>query len=182
MDRTPTNITSALGRAIRVCGAAAIAGGALRIAEAYLATTNAVRAQQVAYLITDIFLALGLCGIYASLHKILGLVGLLAFLVSLAGLLVVRASALFPVGAGAYLIGATITLVGTVGLGTVLLARSAFPHAGPVLWIASLVVGLAGMAPGAPAWFVALAGVIFGAGFIAAGAALLRPVAVHESR
>jgi FtsH-binding integral membrane protein len=54
-------------------------------------------------------------------------------------------------------------------MGTVMLIRKAFPKLGPVLWIASFVVGLIGLLSPGLSWAVALAGVIFGAGFIVAG-------------
>jgi drug/metabolite transporter (DMT)-like permease len=101
-------------------------------------------------------------------------VGLLGFAASIAGLLIVRTSGLNGLGSNSYLIGATLTLIGVVAMGTVMLVRKAFPKLGPALWIASFVVGLIGLLSAKLSWAVALAGVIFGIGFIAAGINLLR--------
>jgi drug/metabolite transporter (DMT)-like permease len=166
--------TPGTNQAVRLCGAAAVAGGGLRVADAYLAATSAIRAQQIAYFITDLLLILGLCGIYFSRRKALGVVGLLGFGASIAGLLIVRTSGLNGLGSNSYLIGATLTLIGVVAMGTVMLVRKAFPKLGPALWIASFVVGLIGLLSAKLSWAVALAGVIFGIGFIAAGINLLR--------
>jgi drug/metabolite transporter (DMT)-like permease len=165
----PTSRTPGINLAFRLCGGAAFVGGGLRVADAYLAVTNAIRTQQIAYLVTDLMLIVGLCGIYLPKRKTLGLIGLLGFAASNAGLLIVRISAFNHLGSNAYLTGATVTLIGVVAMGTVMLIRKAFPKLGPVLWIASFVVGLIGLLSPGLSWAVALAGVIFGAGFIVAG-------------
>jgi drug/metabolite transporter (DMT)-like permease len=170
--RTPA--TQGTNLATRLGGAAAIAGGELRVADAYLAVTGAVRAQQIAYFITDLLLIVGLCGIYFPRRKTLGVAGLLGFAASIAGLFIVRTSGLNGLGSNSYLIGATVTLIGVVAMGTVMLVRKAFPKLGPALWIASFVVGLIGLLSPKLSWAVALAGVIFGIGFIAAGINLFR--------
>jgi hypothetical protein len=161
---------------LRLCAFAAIVGGALRVADAYLATTGAVRALQIAYFVTDVMLLFGLCGIYFPLRKILGSVGLFGFVAAVVGLLIVRTSRLNGLGSIAYLIGAAVTLFGVVAMATVMLARKAFPKLGPALWIASLIVGLIGLTSTKLSWAVALAGVLFGIGFVVAGINLLQPV------
>jgi hypothetical protein len=143
----------------------AIVGGGLRIVDAFL--DNAHGYVQVAYFVTDVMLIFGLCGIYLSRSNRLGLAGLLGFAFSITGLLMVRSF-----GQGAYLVGATLTLLGTVVIGIVMLATGAFPKSAPVLWIASLIVGVIGLLPFAGNWGVSLAGIVFGLGFIAAGIGL----------
>ena len=155
-------------------------GGALRLVDAYLATTGAVQAQQITYFVTDLMLALGLLGIYLPRRKILGVVGLLGFVAALAGLLVVRAAVLNGFGPNAYLIGATVTLVGVVAMSAALLARTSFPKLAPFLWMASFAVGLVGLLSAKLAWAIALAGILFGVGFIVAGIHLLQ--SRHETR
>ena len=160
----------------RLCGIAAIVGGALRVCDAFLAATTAVYAQQIAYAVTDLMLLLGLCGIYLPRRKTLGLLGFLGFVASIAGLAIVRSSGLSVFGTKSYLIGASVTLIGVVDMGAVMLARKAFPKLAPALWIASFFVGLIGLMSAKLGWAVALAGVIFGVGFVVAGINLLQPV------
>jgi hypothetical protein len=170
-----TRASSEANLLLRLCGAAAIAGGGLRVADAYLAVAAAARAQQIAYFVTDLLLLLGLCGVYWPRRKNLGLVGFLGFAASIVGLLIVRSSGLTGLGSNSYLIGAAATLIGVVAMGAVMLVRKAFPKLGPALWIASLIVGLIGLLSAKPSGAVALAGVIFGVGFIVAGINLLQP-------
>ena len=171
----PSSATTGANLPLRLCGAAALVGGGLRVADAYLTVTNWVRAQQIAYFVTDLMLIFGLCGVYLPRRKTLGLVGLLGFVASIVGLLIVRTSGLNGLGSNSYLIGATVTLIGVVVIGAVMLVRKAFPKLGPALWIASFVVGLIGLLPTGLSWAVSLAGVIFGIGFIVAGINLLQP-------
>ena len=159
---------------VQLGGAAAVAGGALRVADAYLAVTGTARTQQIAYFITDILLLFGLCGLYLVLRRALGIAGHLGFAAAVGGLFVVRASSLAGFGQNGYVVGAAVTLVGVVAMGAAMMARTSFPRLGPALWIASFAVGLLGLISAKISWAVALAGVIFGAGFVAAGVALLR--------
>ena len=158
---------------LRLSAVAAIAGGALRVADGLLITSATIQTQQFAYFLTDLFLMFGLCGIYLVRSNRLGLAGLVGFVVSFTGLLMVRSSALSLFGFSAYLIGASVTLLGVVGIGAAMLIHNAFPKLGPILWIASLIIGLVGLLPVGMRWGVTLAGVTFGIGFIVAGICLL---------
>ncbi len=157
---------------LRLSAVAAIVGGALRVADAFLTTAVAVHIQQLCYFVTDLMLLFGLCGIYLSRSNRLGLTGLLGFAVSVTGILMVRSSALSLFGLSAYLVGATVTLLGIVVIGAAMLIHAAFPQLAPILWIASLIIGVIGLLPSAMSWGVTLAGVTFGIGFIAAGICL----------
>lgn len=151
---------------LRLSAAAAILGGGLRVFDAFLNGAD-IHMQQVAYFVTDAMLVLGLCGIYSSRSNRLGLSGLLGFVASIMGILMVRSF-----GQGAYLVGASVTSLGVVAISVAMLARAAFPKSAPILWIASLIVGVIGLLPLGINWGVTLAGVIFGLGFIAAGISL----------
>ena len=129
--------------------------------------------QQFAYFITDLLLLCGMCGIYLTRSHRLGLAGFTGFVVFWIGIFMVRSSTLSLFGYSAYLIGATVTLLGAVALGAELLLREVFPRWAPVLWIAALFLGMFGLRPAWAGWSVTLAGVVFGLGFIAAGASLL---------
>jgi hypothetical protein len=93
--------------------------------------------------------------------------------VAVTGILLVRSSALSLFGISAYLIGASVTLLGVVVIAVAMLLHSAFPRWGPMLWLASLVLGLFGLRPAWAGWGVTLAGITFGLGFLAAGVSLL---------
>ena len=71
-------------------------------------------------------------------------------------------------GQGAYLVGASVTLLGVVLMSLAMLVRAAFPKLAPMLWIASLIVGVTAL-PFRLNWGFTLAGIIFGLGFVAAG-------------
>jgi hypothetical protein len=158
---------------LRLSAVAAIAGGALRVADGLLIASASVQTQQFAYFITDLLLMFGLCGIYLTRSNRLGLAGLVGFVASFTGILMVRSSALSLFGFSAYLTGASLTLLGVVAIGTTMLIDGAFPKLAPILWIASLIIGVAGLLPVAMSWGVTLAGVTFGIGFVAAGISLL---------
>jgi hypothetical protein len=158
---------------LRLSAVAAIAGGALRVADGLLIASAPIQTQQFAYFLTDLLLVFGLCGIYLTRSNRLGLAGLVGFVVSFTGILMVRSSALSLFGFSTYLVGASVTLLGVVAIGAAMLIRNAFPKLAPILWIASLLIGVVGVLPVAMSWGVTLAGVTFGVGFIAAGISLL---------
>jgi hypothetical protein len=152
---------------LRLSAVTAIVGGALRVADSFITAVATVPIQRVAYFVTDLMLACGLCGIYLSRRNRLGLAGLLGFAASITGILMVRSF-----GQAAYLVGATVTLLGIVVISVAILARDAFPKSAPILWIASLIAGVIGLLPFGINWGVTVAGVIFGLGVIAAGISL----------
>lgn len=145
---------------LQLSALAAILGGALRVADAFWSAGVAAHLLQFACFLTDLMLIFGLCGIYLSRSDRLGLTGLLGFVASITGLLVVRSF-----GPSAYLVGASVTLLGVVAIGVTMLVKAAFPKLAPILWIASLIVGLIGLRPVGMNWGVTLAGVLFGRGF-----------------
>lgn len=169
----PTNAVMETSPFLRLCAGAAIAGGALRVADTFLAVTAAPRVQEIAYWATDVALALGLSGIYLAFRNELKIPGLLSFCVGVAGLLIVRGADAAGLGQNFYLVGASVTLIGVVALGAVLLARTSLSKLGPALWFASLLIGLLGLASAKMSWAVAVAGVLFGLGFVAVGWAVL---------
>jgi len=157
---------------LRLSAVAAILGGGLRVLDAFI--NGNMRVQQVAYFVTDTMLIFGLCGIYLSRSNRLGLVGLLGFVSSVIGLLIVRSF-----GQSAYLVGASVTLLGMVAISVAMLVRAAFQRLAPTLWIASLIVGVIAL-PFKLTWGFTVAGIIFGLGFVAAGISLKPSRALPE--
>jgi hypothetical protein len=164
---------------VRLSGVAAILGGVLRAVDGLLIASAPPQIQQFAYFFTDLMLLFGLCGIYLTRSHRLGVAGLVGFVLSFTGIIMVRSSALSLFGFSAYLVGASITLFGVVAIGVAMLIEDAFPKLAPILWIASLIIGLIGLLPAAMGWGVTLAGVTFGIGFVAAGISLLLPRPVN---
>jgi len=153
---------------LRLSAVAAMLGGGLRVVDAFLNNTDA-HLQQTAYFATDVML---IFGIYLSVSNRLGLAGLLGFVSSITGLLIVRSF-----GQSAYLVGASVTLLGMVVISVAMVARAAFPKSAPILWIASLIVGVIAL-PFRLTWGFTVAGIIFCLGFVAAGI-YLKPARAH---
>jgi hypothetical protein len=155
---------------LRACGLSAIAGGALRIADSFTATALSAGTLAVLYFVTDVLLLAGIAGLWLTRRASLGRAGAAGLAIFVIGILMIRAAAF---GIGNYQLGATIALAGlnAHALET-LWMRSAAPWA-PILWLVSLACGLTGTAGVAAATMTALAGVAFGAGFVAAGIEVL---------
>ena len=153
---------------VRLAAIAAILGGALRIVDAFLSISG-TQFQQLAYFVTDVMLIFGLCGVYFSRSNRLGFPGLFGFVLAITGILMVRSAALSIFGLSAYLVGAAVTLLGVDLISIIMLIRGVFSKLVPALWIASLAFGVLGLLGAAASWAIPLAGVTFGAGFIAAG-------------
>ena len=151
---------------LRLSAAAAILGGGLRVVVAFLNTAD-LQLRQIVYFVTDLMLIFGLCGIYLSRSNRLGVAGFLGFAASITGIMMVRSF-----GQSAYLVGASVTLLGVTVMSVAMLVTACFPKWAPILWIASLTVGVVGLFPFGTNWGVTLAGVMFGLGFIAAGIGL----------
>lgn len=148
----------------RFSGLAAIAGGVLRAANAFTEGVVPGGLLPQLYFATDVFLIFGLVGLYLKARAPIGWAGLAGFVIAVTGLLMVRSGVLF----GGYQTGASVALLGTVLLGLTMLAtRQAI--AAPVLWAASLALGVAAMASPTMTWASSLAGVMYGMGFAVAG-------------
>jgi hypothetical protein len=155
---------------LRIAAVAAIIGGVLRAATTFMVPpTFGAAVLPATWLANDAFLLLGIAGIYLAQADRLGVAGLTGTLVFLLGILLVRSANIVP---GGYVVGATVALVGVALLGLVMLLRGT-ERIAPVLWLAALAAGIASAA-GHAASLIALSGILFGLGFAAAGAKLLR--------
>src|SRR6185312_11914081 len=137
-------------------------GGALRIFNSFTGSDFDMKTLELMYFVTDFFLLLGTCGWYFSRAAKLGSPGQTGFALSVLGILAIRSAALF--GPRGYLIGAAVLNVMTLFL------RNG-PRAAPVIWLVSLVFAMLALTSGPLA---AVAGAIFGLGFIVAGISLWR--------
>jgi len=157
---------------IRLSGFAALAGGGLRIADAFLSNALAAPTLEVFYFVTDVLLLAGLLGIYLPRRLALGWSGLVMFLTAVIGLLIVRSANGRFFGIGGYGFGAPVTLIGTTLLG-VSMALKGEQRLAAAFWLSALAIGIAGSLDGQSTLPQTAAGVLFGAGFVAAGLALL---------
>ncbi|HEX4303697.1 MAG TPA: hypothetical protein VHZ78_12950 [Rhizomicrobium sp.] len=160
---------------LRARGLSAIAGGVLRIADSFTATSLSATTLEVLYFVTDVFLLAGIFGLWWQRRAALGIAGMVGLTVFVLGILTIRVSALGVLGTGGYRMGAAVALLGlAIYASETLLRRNAAPWA-PVLWLLSLAAGIVGATGVLPEAMTAVAGVLFGAGFVAAGIESLTP-------
>jgi len=128
--------------------------------------------QQV-YFAIDFLLLLGLFGLYAEHAAKIGWFGAAGLAVFVFGILIVRSPHVSFFGAGGYQAGAAIALLGITALGAMMLLQG-IARLAPLLWFGALAAGLLGAAGLQAGLATAIAGLLFAAGFVAAGAASLR--------
>lgn len=159
----------------RFFGVLAIAAGAARIATTFLVDWSrpSLPLEAVA-LAVDFGLLFGLTGFYFANVDRLGLVGLLGYLCAASGV-----AFIFGPDGEAYGVDIYRTGVAVIGVGLFILAipmaLAGVARVAAAMWIAAVLVTLGGDVVGRAAEGFALAGVFFGAGFVAAGATLLAP-------
>ncbi|MBY0565283.1 MAG: hypothetical protein K2P58_14010 [Hyphomonadaceae bacterium] len=159
----------------RLAGLAAILAGLARIAVAFPLLSDPIAAQW-AYTAIDVLLLLGLIGIYLRRAGSLGFLGLASFGVGVAALSFIGGPDADPFGFSTYEQGAAVLAIALVGLSVAWVRANQRPLAPPLLWFASLVAAgaLSALPAPWPAHGYALAGALFGAGFVAAGVDLWR--------
>ncbi|HZZ35352.1 MAG TPA: hypothetical protein VFE03_06470 [Caulobacteraceae bacterium] len=127
---------------------------------------------QALYFVTDIFLVAGLVAIFARCAVALGWIGLIGFALALVGFLVIRTGTLM--GVQTYSTGGALCLFGLAFIGARMPAEPPFPRLASILWMAALIIGVAGAFWPIMTWGVFVAGLVFALGFIAAGVPLMR--------
>ena len=147
---------------------AAIAGGLLRIADSFTMGVLSPAVLAVLYAVTDGLLLAGVAALWWTRRATIGWTGRIGLGVFVLGILAIRAAAF---GLGSYPLGATAALLGVAVYALEALTRGA--RLAPLAWLLALAAGIAGAAGVAPAGMTALAGVLFGLGFVAAGVATL---------
>ena len=157
---------------IRVGGATAILAGVLRAAGSFPSWPDSEVARQSLYFIVDLLLLLGVFAAYAQNHEALGRWGAGGFLTTVAGILLVRSSRAVP-GLDLYPAGAL-----SVAIGWVLLSLTWWKTANgsalvPLMFVLSVVTGLAGQIVAPAAGLFVASGVIFGAAMVGVGRQVL---------
>ena len=144
----------------------------MRIVAAFAPQHMQPAAAQLLYFVTDVFLLAGLIAIYVRCAGEIGWIGLLGFAAALIGFCAIRTQSLM--GVATYPIGGALCLFGMALIGTRIPLDRRLPRIAPLLWMAALVIGVAGTYWPIMAWGVFLSGIVFALGFIAAGVPLMR--------
>ncbi|MEO1100472.1 MAG: hypothetical protein AAFW65_01360 [Pseudomonadota bacterium] len=150
----------------------AIFGGALRIVASFVPFTPESAALEVFYALIDFSLMAGLAALYVANATRLGTVGLVGFVLAFAGLASIIGPDPAMLGIDFYQLGVAVIGLGVALLGLRIVVLDGLRMPGG-FWLSAFVAGLAAYA-GAGAVAFVVAGILFGAGFIAAGVALLR--------
>lgn len=161
----------------RVLGAAGILGGGLRIGTSFLpweAWDGSDAIESLAFAI-DIFLMFGLIGTYLSVRAQVGWFGFAAFAVALSGIASIVGPDGMMFGVNTYQLGVLIIVAGLAAFSVALLVRRAGSALAAALWIASPAVAIASTVVNQPENGFWLGGLLFGAGFVAAGWRLVSP-------
>lgn len=159
----------------RAAGAAALAGGVLRIIAAFPLSAGPTTLEWL-YTAIDALLLLGLIGIYLSRAARLGYLGFASFVVAVVALSFIGGPDADPFGFSTYQEGATTLAIAMVGLSLAWVRAGERPWIAPLLWFSSVVIaGILALLPAPlPSYGLSAAGILFGAGFGAAGLVLLR--------
>ena len=159
---------------LRFSGLAALLGGLGRMASALPLPTDQI-SLELLWTVVDILFTLGLIGIYLARAEALGFLGLASFLVAMAALSFIGGPDADVFGFSTYQEGAMTLAIAMVGLSIAWVRTGQKPLAPPLLWFGSVVAaGALGMLPAAAEYGFMVAGLLFGAGFAAAGWDLVR--------
>jgi hypothetical protein len=165
----------------RLAGVAAVVGGLTDLVGPLLYPHLAEPARQAAYVLIDGFLLLGLLGVQWVAGRALGWPGLIGFVIAVAGVLLVRSSSAGIWGAASYAVASGLWSIGMAVIGATILSRRAPFRMAAALWIAALVIGLAGLALKDQGPAHRLAAWCFALGFVAAGVILARTASRAEA-
>lgn len=159
----------------RAAGAAALAAGLLRIAASF-PILHGRETLEWLYTAIDALLLFGVMGVYFSRAPRLGFLGFASFVVAVAALSFIGGPDADPFGFSTYQEGAAALAIAMVGLSIAWLRAGERPWLAPLFWFGSAIAGgvLALLPAPLPGYALAGAGVLFGAGFVAAGWTLLR--------
>lgn len=150
----------------------AIAGGLARILTAFPHGLDAVTLEWL-YAGIDVALLFGLMALYFDRAERLGFLGLASFGVAVAALSFIGGPDADPFGFSTYEQGAAALAIAMIGLSIAWVRVGERPIWPALLWFGSVIAaGALGMTP-FPEYGFPIAGALFGAGFVAAGWAML---------
>jgi hypothetical protein len=158
----------------RLGGAAAVIAGVLRIITSFPVVADPL-VREALYDIIDALLLFAVMGVYLERHQKLGYMGLASFIVAVSALSFIGGPDADPFGFSTYQQGAAALLIGLLGLSFAWLRAGQKPLWAAAFWFLSAIAG--GVLARFPAPFnsygFTAAGVLFGAGFVAAGVPLV---------
>lgn len=158
----------------RILGAAAILGGGLRMGSSFIPWDGSAAIEALAFAI-DVSLLFGLMGVYLADRARLGAAGFMSFAVSEAGIASIVGPDGMVLGLDTYQLGVLVIAFGLFAFGVVMLVRRAGSALAALLWIGAPGASVAGTLINQPEAGFATGGVLFGAGFVAAGVRLVSP-------
>lgn len=150
------------------CG---IAGGALRVITTFIPFRAGSAGLEAVYAATDLGMLFALIAVGLVAARALGRIGFACWAVALAGLASIVGPDPVAFGIDFYQLGAGIFVLALGAMAAVLLARRTLPAAAG-LWVASALAALVSGATASGLVF-AVAGLVLGLGFVAAGRAML---------
>ena len=161
--------------ALRLAGVATIIGAVIDIVAPFVIYPRLVQPwPHLVYVAIDLLLLLGMLGVRSASARSTGPLALAGFVLALLGVMLVRTSSAKVFGEASYMIASSIWSIGMVIWSLDLLrARGAFRVAAG-LWIAALVIGLAGLVLKDQGPVAHVAKMSFILGFIAAAVDLLK--------
>jgi hypothetical protein len=158
----------------RLAGLAAILAGAGRILTSFPWTSDAVM-REAGYDAIDALLLFAVMGIYFSRKDQLGALGFASFVVAIAALSFIGGPDADPFGFSTYQQGAYALAIAMVGLSLAWWRGKERPLWAPACWFLSVIAaGVLRMLPAPlPNYGFAVAGILFGLGFLLAGIDLI---------
>lgn len=129
-----------------LAGVAAIVGGLIDLVGPLLYPHLTEPGRQAVYVLIDVLLLFGLLGLQSAAGDRMGRLGLSGFVVAVTAILLVRSSETRLLGPSTYALVSSVWVIGMAVISAAIL-RARLPYQIPAgLWIATLVVGLAGLA------------------------------------
>jgi hypothetical protein len=157
-----------------LAGLAAVVGGLIDLAGPWLYPHLSEPARQAVYVLIDVLLLFGLLGLQSASGRAMGVLGLVGFAIAVSAVLLVRSSATNVLGGSTYALASSVWVIGMVVVAIAIL-RARLPYKTSAgLWIATLVVGLAGIALKDQGLAHRLAAACFALASVALGAQLIR--------
>lgn len=159
---------------LRLAGVATIVGSAIDVVAPFLIYPRLVDPQpHLVYVLIDLLLMIGMLGVWSASKRSASALGLAGFVLALLGVMLVRTSSAKIFGEASYMIASSLWSIGMV-LWAVDLLRAKVFSISAGLWIAALVIGLAGLALKDHGPIAHVAKMSFILGFIVAGLDLVR--------
>jgi hypothetical protein len=158
----------------RLAGLAGVLAGGARILAAFPWSNDAI-AKEALYDSIDALLLFAVMGIYLARKDALGVLGFASFVVAIASLSFIGGPDADPFGFSTYTQGAYALAIAMVGMSLAWWRAGERPLLAPLCWFGAVIAGgvLSRLPAPASNYGTLAAGVLFGAGFVSAGVALL---------